>query len=320
MLHRLASFFLLPLWWWVIFFNVLANRFYYAFVTMAPQIFLLTAQARSRSTRTTARQANVGAAKRLKRVVIASDSEDSGKASLLPHFSSPHPTPSLFLSLPLPPLSSSTPPPPPPPPVNALHHCQNVCVRFVISVFLQTVTRHQPKTNQRKAMVALAKKKSSPMSRKAKKRCVWSTDFCVKLFEVTNTTWENLQIAKHKSIQCTDWMTLICALRFADFLRLCLSPRTTSRTISFSISNSFCYYQCSCCSWNLQTVFFLLSQTPSREAKASSCHAAQDSWWKTLVDQLCIDATHSSFEHRCGVQLGWYSDRWEKNTRLKEVQ
>ena len=34
-------------------------------------------------------------------------------------------------------------------------------------------------------------------------------------------------------------MTLICALRFADFLRLCLSPRTTSRTISFSISNSF---------------------------------------------------------------------------------
>ena len=29
-------------------------------------------------------------------------------------------------------------------------------------------------------------------------------------------------------------MTLICVLRLADFLRLCLSPRTTSRTISFS--------------------------------------------------------------------------------------
>ena len=28
-------------------------------------------------------------------------------------------------------------------------------------------------------------------------------------------------------------------LQIADFLRLCLSPRTTSRTISFSISNSF---------------------------------------------------------------------------------
>ena len=61
----------------------------------------------------------------------------------------------------------------------------------------------------------------------------------MKLFEVTNTTWENLQIAKHKSVQCAKWMTLICALRFADFLRLCLSPRTTSRTICFSISNSF---------------------------------------------------------------------------------
>ena len=33
-------------------------------------------------------------------------------------------------------------------------------------------------------------------------------------------------------------IVLMCALKFADFLRLCLSPRTTSRTISFSISNS----------------------------------------------------------------------------------
>ena len=48
--------------------------------------------------------------------------------------------------------------------------------------------------------------------------------------------------SKHKSLQCAEWMTLICALQFADFLRLCLSPRTTSRTISFSISNSFWYY------------------------------------------------------------------------------
>ena len=51
---------------------------------------------------------------------------------------------------------------------------------------------------------------------------------CVKLFEVTNTTWENLQIAKHKSVQCAEWMTLICALRFADFLR-----------VVFVISNNF---------------------------------------------------------------------------------
>ena len=33
----------------------------------------------------------------------------------------------------------------------------------------------------------------------------------------------------------TPHIVLICALQFADFLRLCLSPRTTSRTISFSI-------------------------------------------------------------------------------------
>ena len=37
----------------------------------------------------------------------------------------------------------------------------------------------------------------------------------------------------------TPHIVLICALQFADFLRLCLSPRTTSRTISFSFSNSF---------------------------------------------------------------------------------
>ena len=43
----------------------------------------------------------------------------------------------------------------------------------------------------------------------------------------------------HKSVSFTPHIILICALRFADFLRLCLSPRTTSRTISFSISNSF---------------------------------------------------------------------------------
>ena len=67
------------------------------------------------------------------------------------------------------------------------------------------------------------------------------TRSCVKLFEVTNTAWEYLQIAKHKSVQCAEWMTLNCALRFAVFLGLCLSPQTTSRTISFSLSKSFWY-------------------------------------------------------------------------------
>ena len=56
-----------------------------------------------------------------------------------------------------------------------------------------------------------------------------------------NTTWENLQIATHKLVSFTPHIVLICALQFADFLKLCLSPRTTSLTISFSISNSFWY-------------------------------------------------------------------------------
>ena len=45
---------------------------------------------------------------------------------------------------------------------------------------------------------------------------------CVKLFEVANTTWENLQIATHKSVSFTPYIVLICALQFADFLRLYL--------------------------------------------------------------------------------------------------
>ena len=61
-------------------------------------------------------------------------------------------------------------------------------------------------------------------------KTIWR--LCVKLFEVTNTTWENLQIATHTSVS-TPHFVLICALQFADFLRLCLSPWTTSHTMSF---------------------------------------------------------------------------------------
>ena len=62
-------------------------------------------------------------------------------------------------------------------------------------------------------------------------------------------TCAKAQISTMCNVQCAEWMTLICALRFADlqiwfadFLRLCLSTWTTSPTISFSISNSFYYY------------------------------------------------------------------------------
>ena len=57
----------------------------------------------------------------------------------------------------------------------------------------------------------------------------------MRLLEVITTTWENLQIAKHKSASPVGGTNacLICALWSADFLRHCLSPRATSRTITF---------------------------------------------------------------------------------------
>ena len=50
-----------------------------------------------------------------------------------------------------------------------------------------------------------------------KRDCAWG---CARGI---NTTWENLQIAKHKSVQETNAF-LICALQSADFLRWYVSP------------------------------------------------------------------------------------------------
>ena len=55
--------------------------------------------------------------------------------------------------------------------------------------------------------------------------------------EVVRGDKHNLRKSANRNAQTvsfTHHILLICALRFADFLRLCLSPRTTSRTISFS--------------------------------------------------------------------------------------
>ena len=61
-------------------------------------------------------------------------------------------------------------------------------------------------------------------------------------FLVTNTTWENLQIEKHKSgrrsFRSPNWFVLFDLQVFSGGV---YSPSATSRTISFSISNSFCY-------------------------------------------------------------------------------
>ena len=69
-----------------------------------------------------------------------------------------------------------------------------------------------------------------------KRDCAWG---CARGI---NTTWENLQIEKHKpgrrSFHSPDWFVLFD-------LKICsggvYSPSATSRTISFSISNSFWY-------------------------------------------------------------------------------
>ena len=57
-----------------------------------------------------------------------------------------------------------------------------------------------------------------------------------------NTTWENLQIEKHKSGRRTfrspNWFVLFDLQTFSGGV---YSPSTTSHTISFSISNSFWY-------------------------------------------------------------------------------
>ena len=57
-----------------------------------------------------------------------------------------------------------------------------------------------------------------------------------------NTTWENLQIEKHKSgrrsFRSPDWFVLFDLQIFSGGV---YSPSATSRTISFSISNSFGY-------------------------------------------------------------------------------
>ena len=69
-----------------------------------------------------------------------------------------------------------------------------------------------------------------------KRDCAWGCAWGV------NTTWENLQIGKHKSgrrsFRSPDWFVLFDLQVFSGGVH---SPSATSRTISFSISNSFWY-------------------------------------------------------------------------------
>ena len=69
-----------------------------------------------------------------------------------------------------------------------------------------------------------------------KRDCAWGCAWGI------NTTWENLQIEKHKSgrrsFRSLDWFVLFDLQVFSGGV---YSPSATSRTISFSISNSFWY-------------------------------------------------------------------------------
>ena len=69
-----------------------------------------------------------------------------------------------------------------------------------------------------------------------KRDCAWGCAWGI------NTTWENLQIEKHKSgrrsFRSPNWFVLFDLQVFSDGV---YSPSATSRTISFSISNSFWY-------------------------------------------------------------------------------
>ena len=70
-----------------------------------------------------------------------------------------------------------------------------------------------------------------------KKDCAWGCAWGI------NTTWENLQVEKHKSgrrsFRSPNWFVLFDLQIFSGGV---YSPSATSRTISFSISNSFCFY------------------------------------------------------------------------------
>ena len=72
--------------------------------------------------------------------------------------------------------------------------------------------------------------------RNRKRDCAWS---CARGI---NTTWENLQIEKHKSgrrsFRSPDWFVLFDLQIFSGGV---YPPSATSRTISVSISNSFWY-------------------------------------------------------------------------------
>ena len=105
-------------------------------------------------------------------------------------------------------------------------------------------SKHQSKrSNFRLHRSSLSSKKSKKWIKlipktigNRKRDCAWGCAWGI------NTTWENLQIEKHKSgrrsFRSSNWFVLFDLQIFSGGV---YSPSATSRTISFSISNSFWY-------------------------------------------------------------------------------
>ena len=116
-----------------------------------------------------------------------------------------------------------------------------------------------------------------------------------------NTTWENLQIEKHKSIQWAErtpsWFVLFDLQIFSGGV---YSPRATSRTISFSISNSFRYYFVPHAPWC--HAYILIGESRARLCIASNqalpaldTSHATCCYWRRLLGKLRQDPLDLSF-------------------------
>ena len=110
----------------------------------------------------------------------------------------------------------------------------DICKELLRQVFVSTVVNKKIPDPTRLFLVH--KKINTKNYWRWKRDCAWGCAWGV------NTTWENLQIEKHKTVRWAErtpsWFVLFDLQIFSGGV---YSPSATSRTISFSISNSFWY-------------------------------------------------------------------------------
>ena len=123
----------------------------------------------------------------------------------------------------------------------------------------------------------------------------------MKLFEVTNTTSEIMAI--NFKAQISSKPAVICELRFAicRFFRLRPSPRTTTRTVFFSIFNSFWYKSQVCMKPcrppmtnahtvldGTETAFRCFQSSPLKRATICIFKKVNISWGQRSVDAITV--------------------------------